>query len=52
MFFLELVRSLKAYRLYDSVSNKIIVSKDVVFEEDNNWDWGKSHKEVTLTDWN
>jgi hypothetical protein len=29
----------KAYRLYDPISHKIIVSRDVVFEEDKSWDW-------------
>lgn len=29
----------KAYRLYDPSSNRIIVSRDVVFEEDKQWSW-------------
>nr|GFC49077.1 putative RNA-directed DNA polymerase [Tanacetum cinerariifolium] len=43
----------KAYRLYDPVSNKIIVSRDVVFDEEASWDWEKSHKEFVLMnlDW-
>ena len=28
----------KAWRLYDSISKKIIVNKDVVFEEEESWD--------------
>lgn len=28
----------KAYRLYDLVKNKIIVSRDVLFEEDAEWE--------------
>ena len=35
----------KAYRLYDPISHKIIVSRDVVFEEDKSWDWNKRHEE-------
>jgi hypothetical protein len=35
----------KAYRLYDPISHKIIVSRDVVFEEDKSWDWDKRHEE-------
>ncbi|GJX04969.1 retrovirus-related pol polyprotein from transposon TNT 1-94 [Tanacetum coccineum] len=32
----------KAYRLYDPVSKKIIVSRDVIFEEDESWNWANS----------
>ena len=40
----------KAYRLYDPVSQKIIGSKDVKFEEENSWDWNKSHEEAIIAD--
>ena len=36
----------KAWRLYDPVSKKIFVSKDVVFEEEESWDWGRTEKEI------
>lgn len=36
----------KAYRLYDPISQKIITSRDVVFEEDKSWDWDKKHEEA------
>ena len=29
----------KAYRLYDPVTKKIIVSRDVIFDEKKSWDW-------------
>lgn len=32
----------KAYKLYDPVDKKIIISRDVVFEESKSWEWGKS----------
>jgi len=28
----------KAYRLYDPTSKKIIIIRDIIFEEDMNWD--------------
>ncbi|GKC58826.1 copia-type polyprotein [Tanacetum coccineum] len=31
----------KAYRLYDPVNNKIVISKDVVFEEEKAWPWNQ-----------
>jgi hypothetical protein len=40
----------KAYRLFNPTSNKIIVSRDVVFEEDQQWCWDDNHKHNLLTD--
>lgn len=44
----------KAYRLYDPITKKVIISKDVVFEEKKTWDWDKSCEEQLLVDleWN
>lgn len=50
--FLGVSEESKAYRQYDPISQKIIVRRDVVFEEGNNWDWDKNHKEVILADLN
>lgn len=36
----------KAYRLFDPVARKIIVSRDVSFEEDKGWNWGRTAEEV------
>jgi hypothetical protein len=33
----------KAYRLYDPASQKIIVNRHVVFEEDKGWNWDKQY---------
>ena len=36
----------KAYRLFDPVAKKIIVSRDVVFEENEGWNWNMSKEEM------
>ena len=38
----------KAYKLYDPVSNKVVVSRGVVFEENEGWNWGISIKEAKI----
>jgi len=40
----------KAYRLFDPISKKIIISRDVKFEEEGTWDWNQTHANTTLTD--
>ncbi|CAL9003641.1 unnamed protein product [Prunus brigantina] len=40
----------KAYRLFNPLSNKIIVSRDVVFEEDQQWNWDDGHKQAILAE--
>lgn len=40
----------KGYRLYDPVTKKIIVSRDVKFEENEHWDWEASHKDDVMID--
>jgi transposase InsO family protein len=39
---LGISRESKAYRLYDPISQKIIVSRDVIFDENSSWDWSES----------
>jgi len=29
----------KAYKLYNPVSRKVIISRDVIFDEATSWDW-------------
>ena len=43
----------KAYRLFDTVSQKIIISRDVIFKEEKNWDWEQHNKtsQHTALDW-
>ena len=40
----------KGYRLYDPVSKDIVISRDVVVEEDKMWNWGESHAEQIKLD--
>lgn len=40
----------KAYRRYDPISQMIITSRDVVFEEDKGWDWDKEYEEAISCD--
>ena len=40
----------KTYRLFDPLSNKIIISRDVVFEEDRQWNWDDGHKQAILAE--
>ncbi|MCI08348.1 copia-type polyprotein, partial [Trifolium medium] len=36
----------KAYRLYNPVDKKIVISRDVVFDESKSWDWDNKEKKV------
>jgi len=40
----------KAYRLYDPTSQRIIISRDIVFEEDKSWNWDKTYEESIMCD--
>lgn len=40
----------KGYRLYDPIAKKIVVSRDVIFEEEKQWDWDVSYKDQILVD--
>ena len=35
----------KAYRLYDPQTHKIVVSRDVIFDELRSWDWSETDRE-------
>ena len=36
----------KAYRLYDPISQRVVVSRDVVFDEKKTWEWTSSSSEA------
>ena len=38
----------KAYKLYNPVSEKVIISRDVVFHETARWDWGEEHVQQSI----
>ncbi|KAL0313353.1 UNVERIFIED_CONTAM: Retrovirus-related Pol polyprotein from transposon TNT 1-94 [Sesamum radiatum] len=40
----------KGYRLFDPVAKRIIVSRDVIFEEGKQWDWDESLKNHIIVD--
>jgi hypothetical protein len=39
----------KAYKLYDPIENKIIISRDVVFDESNGWDCDNKDRRKTVS---
>ncbi|GAU25732.1 hypothetical protein TSUD_216620 [Trifolium subterraneum] len=42
----------KAYKLYDPIAKKIIISRDVVFEESKGWNWNNTNrKDNDHNDW-
>lgn len=36
---LGFINETKGYRMYDLDSKRIVISRDVIFEEDEKWDW-------------
>ena len=40
--FLGYADGAKAYRVYDPVSRRVLVSRDVIFDEAGGWDWNSS----------
>jgi transposase InsO family protein len=48
--FLGVSENSKAYRLFNPISQKIIISRDVVFEEDQQWNWDDIPKPITAAE--
>jgi hypothetical protein len=44
MVFIGYEKRTKAYRLYDPVEKKVHISRDVVFDEDDQWNWDEEDK--------
>ncbi|GAA0168386.1 transmembrane signal receptor [Lithospermum erythrorhizon] len=43
--FIGIYSNTKAYRLFDVKGEKLVISRDVVFEEDKHWEWETGHKQ-------
>ena len=48
--FWVLVRSLKVTGYIDPIAKRVVVSRDVIFEEGKHWDWDVSYEEKILVD--
>lgn len=44
--FLGVSEESKAFRMYDPESKKIVISRDVVFEEEGKWSWAKTSEQA------
>lgn len=40
----------KGYRMYDMAGKKVVISRNVIFEESKKWDWHGGRKDHELTD--
>lgn len=43
--FLGVSEGTKAYKLFDPTTKKVIISRDVVFDEEQGWNWGMTSEE-------
>ena len=43
----------KAYRLYNPISKRVITSRDVIFAENENWEWEENNigLETDVLEW-
>ena len=40
----------KGYRLFDPIAKRFVVSRDIIFEEEKQWDWDVSYEEQMVAD--
>lgn len=45
MIFIGYERGTKAYRAYDPITKRVLVTRDVVFDEQSQWDCGANHSD-------
>lgn len=43
--FVGLSEESKAYKMFNPATKKVVISRDVIFEESQSWDWGRSSEE-------
>lgn len=43
--FLGMSDESKAYKMYDPISETVVISKDVIFDEEQSWNWGRTVEE-------
>ena len=46
--FIGYIDGAKAYRVYDPVSRRVLMSRDVIFDETRGWDWSGSAAHAAL----
>jgi hypothetical protein len=50
MIFIVYEQGTKGYRVYDPVSKKVHITRDVVFDEGAQWDWDKEDQDTSVRD--
>lgn len=50
--FLGVSQESKAFRMFDPKTKKIIISRDVVFDEEESWSWNQKELESANLEWN
>ena len=48
MYLLAMMQDQKVYKLYNPVNGKMIISRDVEFDEEGLWNWSNSHEDYNV----